>query len=86
MSGIPEATPIELTVEERIELERLARSTKTEHRMRQRSRIVLMAAEGARPQRRARLVMGRRSDQMSYSPKEPPASRVAAPRLHWTRS
>jgi transposase len=46
MSGIPEATPITLTNEERATLEGLARSTKTEHRMRQRARIVLLAAEG----------------------------------------
>jgi transposase len=46
MSGIPEATPIELTSEERTELERLARSTRSEHRLRQRARIVLMAADG----------------------------------------
>src|SRR5512132_1949068 len=46
MSSIPEATPITLTQEERAELEGLARSTKTEHRMRQRARIVLMAADG----------------------------------------
>jgi MFS family permease len=44
MSGIPEATPIVLTAEERTELEGLARSTRTEHRLRQRSGIVLMAA------------------------------------------
>src|SRR5271170_884349 len=48
MSGIPEATPITLTQEERAELEGLARSTKTEHRMRQRARIVLLAADGMR--------------------------------------
>ena len=47
MSGIPEATPIELTQAERAELEGLARSTKTQHRMRQRARIVLLAAAGA---------------------------------------
>ena len=41
MSGIPEATVIILTAEERVELESLARSTKTEHRLRQRARIVL---------------------------------------------
>ena len=41
MSGIPEANPIILTTEERAELEGLARSTKTEQRLRQRSRIVL---------------------------------------------
>ena len=46
MSGIPDATPIVLTPEERIELEGLARSTKTEHRLRQRARIVLRAADG----------------------------------------
>lgn len=43
---IPEATPITLTEEERTRLESLARSTKTEHRLRQRARIVLLAAEG----------------------------------------
>src|SRR5271169_6050329 len=42
MSGIPEATVIILTAEERAELEGLARSTKTEHRLRQRARIVLL--------------------------------------------
>jgi transposase len=47
MSGIPEATPIILTGEERAKLESLARSTRTAHRLRQRARIVLMAAEGA---------------------------------------
>jgi transposase len=46
MSGIPEATPIALTAEERAELEGLARSTKAEFRMRQRARIVLLAADG----------------------------------------
>ena len=46
MNGIPEATAIELTPEERTELEGLARSTKTQHRLRQRARIVLLAAEG----------------------------------------
>jgi transposase len=46
MSGIPEATPIILTKDERTELEALARSTKTEHRLRQRARIVLLAADG----------------------------------------
>src|SRR5215211_7196625 len=48
MRGIPEATPITLTHEERAELEGLARSTKTEHRMRQRARIVLLAANGVK--------------------------------------
>jgi hypothetical protein len=47
MSGIPEATPIILTAEERTELEGLDRSTKTEHRLRQRASIVLPAADGA---------------------------------------
>ena len=46
MNGIPEATPIILTEAERTELEALARSTKTEYRLRQRARIVLGAAEG----------------------------------------
>jgi transposase len=46
MNGIPEATAIVLTNEERSELDSLARSTKTEHRLRQRARIVLMAADG----------------------------------------
>jgi transposase len=46
MSGIPEATLIILTTDERTELEGLARSTKTEHRLRQRARIVRMAADG----------------------------------------
>src|SRR5271163_1160124 len=46
MSGIPEATVIILTAEERAELKGLARSTKTEHRLRQRARIVLLAADG----------------------------------------
>jgi transposase len=46
MKGIPEATAIILTTAERTELERLARSTKTEHRLRQRARIVLLAAAG----------------------------------------
>src|SRR5215211_1257161 len=48
MRGIPEATPITLTNEERSELEGLARSTKTEHRMRQRARIVLLAADAVK--------------------------------------
>jgi transposase len=56
MSGIPDATPIELTVEERTELESLARSTKTEHRLRQRARIVLMAADGQPTRAMARAV------------------------------
>jgi transposase len=46
MSGIPEATAIVLTAAERSELEGLARSTKTQHRLRQRARIVLLAAGG----------------------------------------
>jgi transposase len=46
MKSIPEATVIVLTPEERCELEGLARSRKTEHRLRQRARIVLHAANG----------------------------------------
>ena len=56
MSGIPEATPIRLTAEERTELEGLARSSKTEHRLRQRARIVLLAAEGEATRSIARAV------------------------------
>jgi hypothetical protein len=48
MRGIPEATPITLTNEERAELEGFARSTKTEQRKRQRARIVLLAANGVK--------------------------------------
>lgn len=46
MRSIHEATPVVLTIDERGELEGLARSTKTEHRLRQRARIVLLAADG----------------------------------------
>ena len=46
MTSIPDATNVRLTEEERAELDALARSTKTEHRLRQRARIVLLAAEG----------------------------------------
>src|SRR5436190_10217597 len=44
--GIPEATVVILMAEERAQLEGLARATKTEHRLRQRARIVLLAADG----------------------------------------
>ena len=46
MTSIPDATSVLLTEEERAELDALARSTKTEHRLRQRARIVLLAADG----------------------------------------
>src|SRR5262249_45776172 len=46
MSSVPKATPIILTGKERAELEGLARSTKSEHRMQRRARIVLLAADG----------------------------------------
>jgi len=46
MSCIPEATPIRLTDAERSALESLARSTRTEHRLRRRAGIVLLAAAG----------------------------------------
>jgi transposase len=46
MNRILEATPIILTEAERVELDGLVRSTKTEHRLRQRARIVLLAADG----------------------------------------
>src|ERR1700751_2666164 len=58
MSGIPEATPIILTTAERAELESLARSTKTEHRLRQRARIVLLAADGGASRAIGRTVRG----------------------------
>src|SRR4029078_5475433 len=59
MRGIPEATVIILMAEERAELEGLARSTKTEHRLRHWPRIVLLAAEsgGPRLRKRARIVL-----------------------------
>lgn len=56
MSGIPEATPITLTSKERAELEGLARSTKTEHRLRQRARIALLAADGMKTRAISRAV------------------------------
>jgi len=46
MKGISAATPITLTKEERAEPEGLARSTKTEHWLRQRAGIVLLSAAG----------------------------------------
>jgi transposase len=46
MRAIPEATAIVLTAEERAALEALSRSRKSEARMRQRARIVLLAAAG----------------------------------------
>jgi len=46
MKIIPKATAIELTQDERTVLEGFVRSTKTEYRMRQRARIVLLAADG----------------------------------------
>src|SRR5260370_26722642 len=56
MKSIPEATAIVLTGAERAELEGLARSSKSEHRERQRARIVLMASEGAATREIARTV------------------------------
>lgn len=46
MTNIFEATSIILTEAERAELEVLVRSRKTEHRLRERARIVLLAADG----------------------------------------
>lgn len=46
MRSISPATPIILTVEERAALEALAKSRKSEARMRDRARIVLLAADG----------------------------------------
>lgn len=56
MSSIEEATAIDLTLGERAALERLVRSRKTEHRLRQRARIVLLAASGASTRSIARSV------------------------------
>ena len=56
MSGIPDATPIVLTEAERAELDGLVRSTKTEYRLRQRARIVLLAADGMATRAVARAV------------------------------
>ena len=46
MKTIPRATPIALTADERRELDALAGSRKSEVRMRERARIVLLAAGG----------------------------------------
>src|SRR3984957_12380614 len=46
MRAIPSATPIGLTIQERQELEAFAGSRKSEARMRDRARIVLLAASG----------------------------------------
>ena len=46
MRSIPTATPIILTADERTALEALAHSRKSEARMRDRARIVLLAADG----------------------------------------
>lgn len=46
MQTIPSATVITLSQAERTQLETLCRSTKCEVRMRQRARIVLLAAAG----------------------------------------
>src|SRR5260370_37274058 len=56
MSSIPEASAIVLTAAERAELDGLARSTRTEYRLRQRARIVLLAAEGTATRAIARTV------------------------------
>src|ERR1700751_1119951 len=58
MSGIPEATAIILTEAERTELEGLALSSKTEYRLRQRARIVLLAADGMASRAIGRTVRG----------------------------
>src|SRR5215211_1322389 len=57
MRGIPEATPIILTNEERAELEGLARSTKTEHRMRSAVPLVRRANGGCATPRSGRLIL-----------------------------
>ena len=54
MSGIPEETVIILTAEERTELEGLARSTKTEHRLRQTNKRILALLDQPPPEGYAR--------------------------------
>lgn len=56
MQRIPEATPIILTETERAELAGLVRSRRTEHRLRQRAQIVLLAADGLATRRIGRTV------------------------------
>jgi len=56
MKAIPDATPIILTEQERAVLEALARSTKSQARMRDRARIVLLAAAGTATREIGRLV------------------------------
>jgi transposase len=54
--SIQEATPIELTAEERAVLEGMVRSPKTEQRLAQRARVVLLAADGVSTRQIARTV------------------------------
>jgi hypothetical protein len=56
MKAIPDATRIILTEQERAVLEALARSTKSQARMRDRARIVLLAAAGTATREIGRLV------------------------------
>jgi transposase len=56
MNSVPKATLVVLTGDERAELEGLARSTKSEYRLRQRAQIVLLAADGAATRAIARAV------------------------------
>ena len=56
MRTVPLATPIRLTTEEQGVLEALARSTKSEARMRDRARIVLLAAGGIATREIGRIV------------------------------
>src|SRR5258706_7958221 len=76
MTSIPDATNVVLTEEERAELDALARSTKTEHRLRQRARIVLLAAEGVATRAIGREVgctTGTASKWRGGPPPQPPA-------------
>jgi transposase len=54
--NIQEATPIELTAEERTVLEGMVRSPKTEQRLAKRARVVLLAADGVSTRQIARTV------------------------------
>jgi transposase len=54
--NIQEATPVELTAEERAVLEGMVRSPKTEQRLAKRARVVLLAADGVSTRQIARTV------------------------------
>jgi hypothetical protein len=77
MIGIPEATVIILTAAERSELEGLARSTKTEYRLRQRARIALLASDG---------MAGRSGESLAARPVRHRSGACAMPKSGWAVS